>query len=43
MEVYANNLEQQVEERTKDFFKEKKKCEDLLHELLPAVSISTHH
>ena len=35
MEQYANNLETLVEERTADYFEEKKKCENLLYELLP--------
>jgi atrial natriuretic peptide receptor A len=35
MEQYANNLENLVEERTEDYFVEKNKTEDLLHELLP--------
>ena len=35
MERYANNLETLVEERTQDYLEEKKKCEDLLYELLP--------
>ena len=35
MERYANNLESLVEERTEDYLEEKKKCEDLLYELLP--------
>ena len=35
MERYANNLETVVEERTQDYLEEKKKCEDLLYELLP--------
>ncbi len=35
MEQYANNLEQLVEERTSDYMEEKRKCEDLLFELLP--------
>ena len=35
MEQYANNLENLVEERTEDYFVEKKKTEDLLYELLP--------
>ena len=35
MEQYANNLEFLVEERTKDYFEEKRKCEDLLYQLLP--------
>ena len=36
MEQYANNLESLVEERTQSYLEEKKKCENLLHELLPA-------
>jgi len=36
MEQYANNLETLVEERTHSYLEEKKKCEDLLHELLPS-------
>lgn len=39
MEHYANNLESLVEERTRDYFEEKKKCEELLYQLLP-VSIA---
>ena len=35
MEQYANNLEALVEERTSDYLEEKRKCEDLLYELLP--------
>lgn len=35
MEQYANNLEGLVEERTRDYLEEKKKVEDLLHQLLP--------
>uniref|UniRef100_A0A0K2SXE6 guanylate cyclase n=1 Tax=Lepeophtheirus salmonis TaxID=72036 RepID=A0A0K2SXE6_LEPSM len=35
MEQYANNLEALVEERTADYLEEKRKCEDLLYELLP--------
>jgi atrial natriuretic peptide receptor A len=35
MEHYANNLESLVEERTRDYFEEKKKCEELLYQLLP--------
>ena len=35
MEQYANNLEAVVEERTQSYLEEKKKCENLLHELLP--------
>lgn len=39
MEHYATNLEDLVTERTKDYFEEKKKCEELLYQLLP-VSIA---
>ena len=39
METYANNLESLVEERTADYLDEKKKCEDLLYELLPKVPV----
>ena len=35
MEQYANNLETLVEERTQSYLDEKKKCENLLHEILP--------
>ncbi|CAH1257745.1 NPR1 [Branchiostoma lanceolatum] len=35
MEQYANNLESLVEERTGQYMDEKKKAEDLLHQLLP--------
>ncbi|ULU09938.1 hypothetical protein L5515_000445 [Caenorhabditis briggsae] len=35
MEQYANNLEGLVEERTQEYLAEKKKVEDLLHQLLP--------
>ncbi|KAK0422575.1 hypothetical protein QR680_007644 [Steinernema hermaphroditum] len=35
MEMYANNLEGLVEERTQEYLAEKKKVEDLLHQLLP--------
>lgn len=35
MEQYANNLEGLVEERTQDYLEEKKKCEELLYQLLP--------
>ena len=35
MEAYANNLESLVEERTQDYLEEKRRCEDLLYELLP--------
>lgn len=35
MEMYANNLEELVEERTQDYLEEKKKCEKLLYQLLP--------
>ena len=35
MEQYANNLESLVEERTRDYLEEKRKVQDLLHQLLP--------
>lgn len=35
MEQYADNLEALVEERTQDYFEEKRKCEELLYQLLP--------
>ncbi|XP_043190575.1 atrial natriuretic peptide receptor 2-like isoform X1 [Amphibalanus amphitrite] len=35
MEQYANNLEALVEERTADYLDEKRKCEELLYQLLP--------
>ena len=35
MERYADNLESLVEERTQDYLEEKRKCEELLYELLP--------
>lgn len=35
MEQYANNLETLVEERTADYLEEKRKCEELLYQLLP--------
>jgi atrial natriuretic peptide receptor A len=35
MERYADNLEGLVEERTQDYLEEKRKCEELLYELLP--------
>lgn len=35
MEQYANNLEFLVEERTADYLEEKRKCEELLNQLLP--------
>lgn len=41
MEQYANNLESLVEERTADYLEEKRRCEELLYELLPKyVSIT---
>lgn len=35
MEQYASNLEEVVQERTQDYLEEKKKCEQLLYQLLP--------
>ena len=35
VEQYTNNMVKLVEERTRDYFLEKKKTEDLLYELLP--------
>lgn len=35
MEMYAMNLEGLVDERTRDYLEEKKKCEDVLYQLLP--------
>ena len=35
MEQYANNLEKLVEERTADYLEEKRKCEEVLYQLLP--------
>ena len=35
MEKHANNLEMLVDERTQDYLEEKRRCEDLLYELLP--------
>ncbi|XP_071172165.1 atrial natriuretic peptide receptor 1-like [Mytilus edulis] len=35
MELYANNLESLVNERTRAYMEEKKRAEDLLHRLLP--------
>lgn len=35
MEQYASNLETLVEERTSDYLEEKRKCEELLYQLLP--------
>ena len=35
MERYADNLEALVDERTQDYLEEKRKCENLLYELLP--------
>jgi len=35
MEQYANNLEFLVDERTADYLEEKRKCEELLYQLLP--------
>lgn len=35
MEQYANNLEFLVDEKTQDYLEEKRKCEELLYQLLP--------
>lgn len=35
MEQYANNLESLVDERTADYLEQKRKCEELLYQLLP--------
>ena len=35
MEQYANNLEEQVAEKTRQFMEEKKRSEELLSQLLP--------
>ena len=35
MEQYANDLEILVEQKTSAFFEEKRKCEELLYEVLP--------
>jgi atrial natriuretic peptide receptor A len=35
MEQYATNLETLVEVRTADYLEEKRKCEELLYQLLP--------
>lgn len=40
MEQYAQNLEKLVEDRTSAYFEEKRKCEELLYQLLP-VSIAS--
>ena len=36
MEKYANNLEELVEERTKQFLDEKRKADTLLYSMMPA-------
>lgn len=36
MVKYANNLEELVDQRTKEVHEEKRKTEDLLHRMLPA-------
>ncbi|XP_068217389.1 atrial natriuretic peptide receptor 1-like [Palaemon carinicauda] len=35
MEQYANNLESLVQERTADYLEEKRRCEEVLYQLLP--------
>lgn len=35
LELYANNLEHEVEERTKELIEEKKKSDVLLYRMLP--------
>lgn len=35
MELYANNLEKMVEEKTVELREEKKKSEELLYQILP--------
>ena len=40
MEHYAQNLESLVDERTRDYLDEKRKCEELLYQLLP-ISIAS--
>ena len=35
MELYANNLESLVEDRTQSYLEQKKKAEDLLYMMLP--------
>ncbi|OXA44046.1 Atrial natriuretic peptide receptor 2 [Folsomia candida] len=41
MEQYANNLESLVAERTADYLEEKRKCEEVLYQLLPkSIAIS---
>jgi atrial natriuretic peptide receptor A len=40
MEHYAQNLETLVDERTRDYLEEKRKCEALLYQLLP-ISIAS--
>lgn len=42
MEQYANNLEALVEERTADYLEEKRKCEELLYQLLPKWEQNLH-
>lgn len=40
MEQYANNLETLVQERTADYLEEKRKCEEVLYQLLPRYEIT---
>jgi len=39
MEEYANSLETLVDQRTADYLEEKKRCEDVLYQLLPRFGI----
>ncbi len=39
MELYANNLEKLVEEKTQELREEKKKSEELLYQILPRLGL----
>lgn len=43
MVYYSENLESLVTERTKDYLEEKKKCEEVLYQLLPKWVTNTHY